>query len=533
MANLDEVLDIPELTVDGRNWTTYQDSILHELKYKGLTGHYDGTETPPVHESGWSEWSKRDSRAKQLLATTIPDDIIYELGPKSLFKNSAHYFFLQLRILFEKSKPMTMTTATTMGRVERGCGEGEEGRKSRGRDDEKAATATGPGKGATDQRTGGISLVKPTSSQGSLPRARVDSPPHHHHSESPTPPPTSPTMQVEQPTPSSKRLTDQQQRNGHVLCNGTRRTREDGEGSQGREVQSRSRGCRADNNVHHGHVEPQTTQTTHQMAHVEATDPSNPNATGAGTMKPVGMSYGPPCESNEPSNESNNVDKGVESKEGEKGDRNERASGIIDPSKNSKNAIPDSIPPAPNPDELLPPPSMPLEGEKGQQSSGHTYEAATHLERLRNESNEDSKGEIGERVKRASGNVVPSSDDNGGDENVHHKYVVPNSTPPLHPDEVVVHKHDTAMHEHDDAVQSPEGQPPWGDQEGQETREVEGTMDEGEERRMAAMNANANGQYTSNEAGDLPPEPPPFPHHPAPPPLSPPPAPPPPHYPER
>ncbi|KAF8835097.1 hypothetical protein BDN67DRAFT_1015855, partial [Paxillus ammoniavirescens] len=70
------------------------------------------------------------------------------------------------------------------------------------------------------------------------------------------------------------------------------------------------------------------------------------------------------------------------------------------------------------------------------------------------------------------------------------------------------------------------------DEDGQETREVEGMMDEGEEQRTAAMNTNANGQYTSNEAGDLPPEPPPFPHHPAPPPLSPPPAPPSPSHPE-
>ncbi|KAF8839059.1 hypothetical protein BDN67DRAFT_1012597 [Paxillus ammoniavirescens] len=71
------------------------------------------------------------------------------------------------------------------------------------------------------------------------------------------------------------------------------------------------------------------------------------------------------------------------------------------------------------------------------------------------------------------------------------------------------------------------------DEDGQETREVEGTTDEGEEQQTAAMNANTNGQYTSNEAGDLPPEPPPFSHHPAPPPLSPPPAPPSPSHPER
>ncbi|KAF8833308.1 hypothetical protein BDN67DRAFT_858788, partial [Paxillus ammoniavirescens] len=73
---------IPELAVDGWNWTTYRDAILRELKYEGLTGHYDGTQMPPVHKNRWSEWSKRDSRAKQLLATTIPNNIIYELRPK-------------------------------------------------------------------------------------------------------------------------------------------------------------------------------------------------------------------------------------------------------------------------------------------------------------------------------------------------------------------------------------------------------------------------------------------------------------------
>jgi hypothetical protein len=55
----------------------------------------------------------------------------------------------------------------------------------------------------------------------------------------------------------------------------------------------------------------------------------------------------------------------------------------------------------------------------------------------------------------------------------------------------------------------------------EEGREDEGRPNEGEERRTAATIANVNGQYTTTEAGDLPPESPPFPHHPALPPPSP------------
>ncbi|KIK74520.1 hypothetical protein PAXRUDRAFT_19792 [Paxillus rubicundulus Ve08.2h10] len=45
------------------------------------------------------------------------------------------------------------------------------------------------------------------------------------------------------------------------------------------------------------------------------------------------------------------------------------------------------------------------------------------------------EGGKGERDKRASGSVAPSSDNDGGDE-VHHMYAVPNSTPPPpNPDE--------------------------------------------------------------------------------------------------
>ncbi|KAF8835755.1 hypothetical protein BDN67DRAFT_984414, partial [Paxillus ammoniavirescens] len=168
-------------------------------------------------------------------------------------------------------------------------------------------------------------------------------------------------------------------------------------GSQG-EAESRDRGYRDadnedsdDNDVHHSHVEPQQPEMTCQTANNEAADPRvSGNA--------------------------------VPSSDDDGGDEVRHAC-----------VIPYSTPPPPNPDEQGSPPSMPLEGEEvGQQLSRHADEAAMHLERPRNKSNKDLKGETGERIERASGNVVPSLDDNGGDENVHHGYIVPNSTPPPH-----------------------------------------------------------------------------------------------------
>ncbi|KAF8836634.1 hypothetical protein BDN67DRAFT_983801 [Paxillus ammoniavirescens] len=187
------------------------------------------------------------------------------------------------------------------GKVKRRPEVGKEWSKSNGRDDEKPATATGPGKGATDQWTGGISLVKPTSSQGSLPRAR---------------------------------------------------------------------------DIHHGHIELQNPHTTRQTAVNKATDTTDPNATGAGPAVPVGTM-------NQPRHES---DKDLK---GEKGERDERASGDVAPSSNAENAIPNSTPPPPYPDELTtPPPSMPLKGEdEGVKSSGG--EKGDRDERIPTQMNDD------------------------------------------------------------------------------------------------------------------------------------------------
>ncbi|KIJ05345.1 hypothetical protein PAXINDRAFT_21381 [Paxillus involutus ATCC 200175] len=214
----------------------------------------------------------------------------------------------------------------------------------------------------------GVSLVNPTSSQGSLPRARVNTPRPHPTSESPNPPPSTPNPPFEQTASTSRRPTDQRSRNGHLPSNETRHTREHDEGSQ-RRGQSRSRGRREadnddgkDNDDHQAHVVPQNPQSTRQTAYNEATDTSNLNATSARLTEPVGTLNGPLNESNE------NEGKGTKGEKGENddsGDENVRHAYVV---------------PSPTPPASRPPPSTPLEGEKekGQQLSGRTDEAATH-----------------------------------------------------------------------------------------------------------------------------------------------------------
>ncbi|KAF8833198.1 hypothetical protein BDN67DRAFT_986181, partial [Paxillus ammoniavirescens] len=89
------------------------------------------------------------------------------------------------------------------GRVEGREEVGRKGRKLNGEADEKVTAATGPGNGATDHKTGGISLVKPTSHENDSPKTHVDTP------NPPPPPPTSPTMPVEQLAPTLRRPTQQ------------------------------------------------------------------------------------------------------------------------------------------------------------------------------------------------------------------------------------------------------------------------------------------------------------------------------------
>ncbi|KAF8836909.1 hypothetical protein BDN67DRAFT_1014299, partial [Paxillus ammoniavirescens] len=247
------------------------------------------------------------------------------------------------------------------------------------------------------------------SSQDS-PRARVDT--------SPSPPPslTAPTMPVEQLAPTSRRPTQQRGRNSHVPRNGTRRTRKDIEGSQGREVKPRNRGSRADDedgdddNVHHGHVEPQQPQTVSQTADVKATDTTNPYANGAGTTTPVGRSY-------EPLNDIDGVKlrsrggRELDNEDGEDVDVDHTHAVPQGPHTTRQTAV-NKATDTTDPNATCARPAVPV---------GTSYGPP-------NRSNEVKGGdgtEVDEDVKvedeGASGNEVPSSDDDGGDE-VRHPY---------------------------------------------------------------------------------------------------------------
>ncbi|KIJ08147.1 hypothetical protein PAXINDRAFT_18692, partial [Paxillus involutus ATCC 200175] len=336
----------------------------------------------------------------------------------------------------------------------------------------------------------------PTSSQENVPGTHVDTP---------SPPPPTPSLPVEQTAPTSRRPTHQRSRNGHVPRNGTRRTREDDQGSRG-EVKSRSRGGREpddedgdDDDVHHAQVEPQNPSSTRQTANEEATGTSNPNANGAGTTMPVGTSNGPSNAS-----KSNGNDEEVKGKGG-KGEGNERASGIAAPSSNGENAVPDSIPPTPNPDERGPPPSMPLEGEKGQQSSGHVDETGTHLKPPGHESKTTThlirtpydKESSGEGRRMAMGHRESEGEEI----------------------EVGVREDDTNTSNGVDERQCQREEARDEARDDEEGRKVEERRIKEEGGRTAATNVNANGQYLSNDEGDLPPEPPPS-HYPVPTPSS-------------
>ncbi|KIJ08656.1 hypothetical protein PAXINDRAFT_18225 [Paxillus involutus ATCC 200175] len=101
-----------------------------------------------------------------------------------------------------RSKPRWQHTweMRHQGRVKRGHGEGEEGRKSNGRADEKVAVTRGPGMCAMDQTVNGVSLIKPMSSQEDVPGTQLNTP---------SPPPPTPILLFKQLAPTSKRPTDQ------------------------------------------------------------------------------------------------------------------------------------------------------------------------------------------------------------------------------------------------------------------------------------------------------------------------------------
>ncbi|KIJ10570.1 hypothetical protein PAXINDRAFT_16409 [Paxillus involutus ATCC 200175] len=518
--------EIPALRTDRQNWPTWRTNLKAVLEELGISAYLSQTTPNPYDE-------QTNALAKCAIASTIPDLLFLRI----LRFKSAYECFETLRTLFEKPTTTTavqyelrsdkntrvaahsVETATDVrdtshrdgevshgsgrrnndvprnntrrqhqretrnqGRVDRRKEVGEKGKKSSGRGDKKVTAATGPGKGATDQKAGGVSLVKPMSSQENVPGTHINTP---------SPPPPTPSLLFEQTAPTSRRLTHQRSWNGHVPRNGTRHTREDDvdvEGSRG-DVKSRSRGGREpddedgdDDDVHHAHVEPHPPSLTRQMASNKAADTSNLSTTSARPRLPAGTSRGPPNGSNE-----NN---------GGKGEGNKRASGIAAPSSNGKYAVPDLIPPAPNPDKPGPPPSMPLEGEKGQRSSGHADKTGTHqIEAPRHESRTTPpertpyNGE-GRGVAIGHRQAVGEEDEVGGKDEAN--------------DEAKEVEGSQAARNVSYRVDERRR----GDQEGQKD---EGRPDEGEEHRTAATNANDEDDAPSTPPAPQPPPAPPLP----------------------
>ncbi|KIJ12438.1 hypothetical protein PAXINDRAFT_14762 [Paxillus involutus ATCC 200175] len=580
--------DIPVLRTDSRNWTEYREKLLHVAAQQKLDKLYDGTETL---QGDAEDWQQRNAIAKALIVETIPDSIFLRI----LHYESAHKFFEALKNLFEKDvatlellqelrnnrskreatyglesandrirrrshitdasrrddevsnrsgrrsvdilrsepRPERKREPTSQRRVERRRGVGEEGRVSKGeKDDEQVAAASS------------VSLINPTSSQGHLPRARVDTPQPHPTS---TSPPSTRILPFEQPASTSRRLSHQRRRDGHVPRIETHRRRRDNDDEWSWErVQSRSRGYRETNgddgedvDVHRADVAPQQPQTVGQTAvDDKAADTTDPHANSAGPAVPVGTTNGP----------SNGIDEGVEkgdSKVEEENAKGGRVSGSVALSSNDDGGdedvrhvyvVPKPAPPSPNhvpppPDEQRPPPSAPLEGEEDdQKSSGHADEAATHLERPPDEStttppvwtppDEKSSGEgrgtaMSHREAVGGDNKVKGSND--GRETSYRVEETPNK---------VEGSDDAASMSYGvDNKRSRRGgarDQATGDQEGREVEETR--TNEGEECRMSVQarsttNIDGHGQYTPNEGNSPQEPPPPFPHHPEPPPV--------------
>ncbi|KIJ08474.1 hypothetical protein PAXINDRAFT_18398 [Paxillus involutus ATCC 200175] len=285
--------DIPVLRTDGRNWMEYCEKLLRVAAQQNLDRLYDGTETL---QGDAEDWQQQNAIAKALIVNTIPDSIFLRI----LHYESAHKFFEALKNLFEKDiatlellqelrnnrskreatyglksandrvrrrshvtdvsrcdddvsnrsvrrndhvpngntrRPERKWEPTSQRRVERRRGVGEEGRVSKGeKDDEQVAAVSS------------VSLVNPTSSQGHLPRVRVDTPQPHPTSTSPSPlSHITPTMPSEQTASTSKRSTYQRRRDGHVRVETRRRRRDDDDEWSRGGVESRSRGYRETN----------------------------------------------------------------------------------------------------------------------------------------------------------------------------------------------------------------------------------------------------------------------------------------------
>jgi hypothetical protein len=87
--------EIPQLRADGRNWTEYREKLLRVAAQQNLDRLYDGTETL---QGDAEDWQQRNAIAKVLIVNTIPDSIFLRI----LHFESAYEFFKALKNLFEQ-----------------------------------------------------------------------------------------------------------------------------------------------------------------------------------------------------------------------------------------------------------------------------------------------------------------------------------------------------------------------------------------------------------------------------------------------
>ncbi|KIJ11552.1 hypothetical protein PAXINDRAFT_15548 [Paxillus involutus ATCC 200175] len=542
--------EFPALAVDGRNWSTWRENLERTLNGFRIGKYLNKTMPNPYN-------ARTHALAKCIFALTIHPSLLARIR----HLKSVHEGFKTLQNLLEKESTSTTgrlyeiwndntkreaahspETANdrgdtsrrddevrnglrgsnnhvpgsethreyegerrSQGRVEKGPRVGEKGRESRGRDDEWVAAALEPGNGATDQTTGG-GLSRLTTSPPSL---RV----------------TNPILLFEQTAPTSRQPTrqrTQQELEEAAWRYLARRKREDGEGSW-RGVEPRDRGSREavdedgeDDDVHHAQVKPQQPQTVGQTAVVdEATDTTDPHTNSAGPAVPVGMTKGPPNESN--GGRDRERGRNIE-EEDEKGGR---ASESAAPSSNNDGGdedvchayiIPKPAPPSPNhvpppPDESRPPPSVSLEGETSDEST-------TTLP------DEKSSGE-GRGMAMSHREAVGGDDEvegsNDGRETSYRVEETPNEVDGSDDAASTLYGVDDKQSRRGGARDQATG-----DQEGQEAEETR--TNEGEECRTSVQarsmtNVDGHGQYTPNEGNSPQEPPPPSPHHPEPPPV--------------
>jgi hypothetical protein len=100
---------VPDLAMDGRNWSTYCEKLFQVVEAQDLLGIIDGTKTKPTNEPwnplGRAAWIRDDTEVQYLIVTTTPPIIHGHLT----LEMTAHELFKTLQGLFKK-EPNTTTT---------------------------------------------------------------------------------------------------------------------------------------------------------------------------------------------------------------------------------------------------------------------------------------------------------------------------------------------------------------------------------------------------------------------------------------